>query len=203
MRRTTRINFSKTALAALAAPTAGRVAYCDTRTRGLLVLITLGGIKPFCVRRKLNGQSERICIGRFPEWSVEEARACADEINAAYGRGENPADLSRAKRSEMTLDDPFEQYMARNGPHLRRPDKPRNNYRLYLGHWCNRRLSTIKHHEVDRLHNGDEHGFSKLYQESAPSCGKQFRCRRVGRHENGCEGPRTAQPSHPRSLAFN
>jgi Arm DNA-binding domain/Phage integrase family len=153
VRETTRINFTKTTLAALIAPTtARRVAYFDTKTRGLLLLITLKGTKTFYVRRKLNGRSERIFIGRFPEWSVEKARACADEINAACGRGEDPAEFGRAKRSEMTLDDLFEQYMNRNGPHLRRPDKPRNNYRLYLGHWGNRRLSTVKRHEVDSLH---------------------------------------------------
>jgi hypothetical protein len=129
MRRSNRINFTKTALAALSAPTAtSRVAFCDTKTRGLLLLVSVGGIKTFYVRRKLNGRSERICIGRFSEWSVERARAFADGINAAYGRGENPADLGRAKRSEMTLDNLFDEYMVRNGPHLRRPDKPRNNY---------------------------------------------------------------------------
>ena len=52
----------------------------------------------------------------------------------------------------MTLDDLFQEYMHRNGPHLRRPNKPRTNYRLYLSHWGQRRLSTIKRHEVDSLH---------------------------------------------------
>jgi integrase len=150
---TTRFNFTKTALAALAAPPADRRAtYWDSKTRGLMLLVTAGGTKTFYVRRKLSGRSERICIGRLSEWTVERARAAADEINAACGRGENPADTVRTKRSEMTLDDLFNQYMERNGPHLRRPDKPRNNYRLYLSVLGNRKLSSIKHHEVDRLH---------------------------------------------------
>ena len=116
-------------------------------------MVTAAARKTFYVRRKIDGRSERICIGRFPDdWSVENARKRADEINAACGRGENPADLVRTKRSEMTLDDLYKQYMDRNGPHLRRPDKPKNNYRLYLGHWGARKLSTIKHHQVDALH---------------------------------------------------
>jgi hypothetical protein len=144
LRQVTRINFTKTTLAALpAAAPGGRVAYFDGRTRGLMLLVTAAGIKTFYVRRKLHGRSERICIGRFPEWSVEQARTRADDINAACGRGENPAELSRARRSEMTLDDLFAQFMDRNGPHLRRPEKPRTNYRLYLAHWGQRRLSTI------------------------------------------------------------
>ena len=52
----------------------------------------------------------------------------------------------------MTLDELFTQYMERNGQHLRRPDKARNNYRLYLSGWGTRKLSSIKHEEVDRLH---------------------------------------------------
>jgi hypothetical protein len=48
MRRSNRINFTKTALAALSAPTAtSRVAFCDTKTRGLLLLVSVGGIKTF------------------------------------------------------------------------------------------------------------------------------------------------------------
>jgi hypothetical protein len=131
MSDTIRFNFTKTALVALAAPPANRRAtYWDSKTRGLMLLVTAGGVKTFYVRRKLRGRSERICIGRLSEWTVERARATADEINAACGRGENPADTVRTKRSEMTLDELFNEYMQRNGPHLRRPDKPRNNYRL-------------------------------------------------------------------------
>jgi hypothetical protein len=119
---TTRFNFTKTALAALAAPPAGRRAiYWDTKTRGLMLLVTAGGVKTFYVRRKLSGRSERICIGRLSEWTLQRARASADEINAACGRGENPADTVRTKRSEMTLDDLFNQYMERNGPHRSGP----------------------------------------------------------------------------------
>ena len=154
MNRTSRFNFTKTSLAALPAAVRGRrVTYFDTRTRGLTVVVTAAGRKTFYLRRKVDGRSERIYIGRFPDdWSVERARGRADEINASIGNGENPAEMRRAKRSEMTLDDLFAEYMTRNGPHLRRADKPRSNYRLYLGHWGPRKLSTIKHHQVDALH---------------------------------------------------
>ena len=146
-----RINFTKSALVTLLSATP-RTAFLEVRTRGLMVLVTKGGSKSFYVRRKVDGRSERIFIGRFPEWTVERARARADEINAGIGRGENPADVRRARRTELTLDDLFDEYISRNGPHLRRPDKPRNNYRLYLSQWGTRRLSDIKHREVDRLH---------------------------------------------------
>jgi integrase len=151
--RSNQINFTKTNINALAVPSAGkRATYYDTKTRGLMVLVTARGAKTFYVRRKTNGRAERVHIGRFPEWSVDRARARADDINAAFGRGDNPAEAKRLKRAEMTLDDLFGEYMARNGPHLRRPDKPKNNYRLYLSHWGSRKLSMIRHHEVDLWH---------------------------------------------------
>ena len=154
MSATSRFNFTKTSLLALPVATPGpRATHYDSKTRGLTLVVTTAGVKTFYVRRKIDGRSERICIGRFPNnWSVENARGRADEINAACGRGENPADSVRTKRSEITLDDLFTQYMDRTGPHLRRPDKPKCNYRLYLGHWDARKLSTIKHHQVDALH---------------------------------------------------
>jgi integrase len=151
MRNAERINFTKGALASLDSSGPPRTVF-DARTRGLMVSVTRTGHKSFYVRRKIAGKSERIFIGQFPEWTVEQARARADAINADIGRGGNPAQLRRAHRREMTLDDLFDEYMSRNGPHLRRPDKPRNNYRLYLKHWGDRKLSTIQHHEVDRLH---------------------------------------------------
>ncbi len=53
----------------------------------------------------------------------------------------------------MTLDDLFSEYMERTAANNKRPDKPKANYRLYLSQWGKRKLSTIKHEEVDRLHN--------------------------------------------------
>ncbi len=92
MATTSRLNFTKTALAALppAAPGTRRACF-DTKTRGLTLLVTPTGRKSFYVRRKIEGRSERLSIGRFPEWSVERARARADDVNARVGRGENPA----------------------------------------------------------------------------------------------------------------
>ena len=65
-----RFNFTKAGLAALKSPTA-RTAFFDTRTRGLMILVTKQGAKSFYVRRKVNGRSERIYIGRLPEWKVD------------------------------------------------------------------------------------------------------------------------------------
>lgn len=52
----------------------------------------------------------------------------------------------------MTLDELFEEYMDRRAAFNKRPDKPKATYRLYLSKVGKRKLSSIKHEEIDRLH---------------------------------------------------
>jgi hypothetical protein len=76
------------------------------------------------------------------------------------GQGNDPAQIRRVERAEMTLDGLHNEYMTRCAVFNRRTDKPKANYRLYLSVWGKRKLSTIKHEEVDRLHKkiGRENG---------------------------------------------
>lgn len=92
--------------------------------------------------------------------TVDQARRKAAEINSQILEGKNPADRLRLARAEMTLHDLFIEYMERRGSLNRRPDKPQATYRLYLSDWDNRKLSAIRHAEVDRLHKkiGRENG---------------------------------------------
>ncbi|MHB9100693.1 MAG: tyrosine-type recombinase/integrase [Sulfuricella sp.] len=157
-----KISFTKAAIEALSLPAAGqRVTYHDTKTAGLQLRVTPGGIKTFSVfRRTKGGQPERVTLGRYPDLTIEQARRKAAEVNSAIAEGKNPADAARAAKQELTLDDLHTEYMTRCAAFNRRPDKPKANYRLYLSAWGKRKLSTIKHEEVDRLHKkiGRENG---------------------------------------------
>lgn len=84
--------------------------------------------------------------------TIEQARGKAASINAALAQGENPAEKQRSRKAEMTLDELKEEYLTRCAIFNKRPDKPRDNYRLYLSHWGKRKLSSIKTHEVQALH---------------------------------------------------
>ncbi len=149
----TKINFTKAAIDALALPENGKRAdYKDTKTLGLQIRVTSSGVKTFSVLRRINSILERITLGRFPDLTIEQARRKAAEINSVVAGGSNPADMVRASRREMTLDDLFNEYMVRTAAFNKRPDKPKANYRLYLSQWGKRKLSTIKHGEVDSLH---------------------------------------------------
>lgn len=157
----TKFPFTKTSINALPLPDEGRVTYHDTKLPGLQIRLSYTGAKTFSFyKRTKNGQPERITLGNFPGMTVDQARRKAAEINSQILEGKNPADRMRLARAEMTLHDLFTEYMERRGSLNRRPDKPQATYRLYLSDWDNRKLSAIRHAEVDRLHKkiGRENG---------------------------------------------
>lgn len=149
-----RINFTKAAIDSLPTPEAGkRSEYYDTKVSGLRLRITPSGIKTFSVRKRVkHGEPERVTLGRYPDLTIEQARRKAAEIAAFIAEGKNPADRIREAKREMTLEDLFKEYMERRASFNKRPDKPHATYRLYLSDWGKRKLSSIRHEEVDRLH---------------------------------------------------
>lgn len=151
-----KFNFTKAAIDALPLPDAGRrTTYHDTNPKGagLQLRVTSSGVKTYCVFRRIkNGNPERVTLGRFPGMTIEQARRKAAEINSLILEGKNPAARIREAKREMTLDDLFNEYMERRAAFNRRPDKPKATYRLYLSEWGKRKLSAIRHEEVDRLH---------------------------------------------------
>ena len=149
-----KINFTKAAIRDLPTPPQGRRAtYYDTKTRGLNIIVTDSGTKTFYVRRKLHGVSERVRLGQFPDFTIEQARGKADEYNAAFSHGKNPAEVRRLTRAELTLGDLFQQYIDRYAKlHTKTWQDMQDNFRRYLGHWENRKLSMISRSDVQKLH---------------------------------------------------
>jgi integrase len=148
-----KLNFTKASIEELPLPDPGkRSEYQDIKTIGLRLRITISGIKTFSVLRRIKGTLERITLGRYPDLTIEQARRKAASLNSAIAEGKNPANIVRAYKEEMTLDDLLNEYMTRTAAFNKRPDKPKANYRLYLSQWGKRKLSSIKHEEVDRLH---------------------------------------------------
>lgn len=157
-----RFNFTKPQLEALPFAQAGeRFTYHDTNKNaaGLQLRITATA-KTFFIQKRVNGIPERVTLGKFPDMTIEQARKNAAEVVARVAKGESVATAKRIKREEMTLQDLFDEYMSRKAVFNKRPDKPKDTFRLYLSPWSNRKLSSIKHEEVDRLHKkiGKEKG---------------------------------------------
>ncbi len=148
-----RFNFTKPALERLPMPEVGqRVTYHDTKAPGLTVRVTHTGAKSFCVQRRINGRVERITLGKFPTMTIEQARTETTKVMGTVAAGDNPAEVKRGKRQELTLGELLDEYMSRRAAFNKRGDKPEALFRIYLSHWANRKISTIRHEEVDRLH---------------------------------------------------
>ena len=100
-----KFSFAKPRLEALPFATAGeRTIYHDTHKNasGLLLRVTVTA-KTFFIRRFINGQTERVTLGKFPSMTIEQARNdAADKVSRIAG-GESVATVKRAKREELTL----------------------------------------------------------------------------------------------------
>lgn len=152
--KSNRINFTKATLQALPTPALGkRTTHYDTKTRGLNLVVTDTGTRSFYLRRKLKGASERVLIGRFPDFTIEQARGKAGEINSEFATGKNPADLRRISQGEPTLGQLFEEYVERYArDHTKTSEDIAANFRRYLSQWKTRKVSTLSSSDVQRLH---------------------------------------------------
>lgn len=150
-------NFTKASITALPLPESEqRQVYRDTKTSGLQLRVTHNGVKTFSVfKRVKNGSPERITIGRYPDLTVEQARAKAAEINAIIAKGENPADAGRDSREEPTLNQAFDEYLSNYlVPQGKKTiNEIEANYKRYLSGLANKKLSHIKESDVRKLVN--------------------------------------------------
>ncbi len=149
-----KLNFTKKKIEGLEPPDGKQQErFYDSKTRGLFILVTSAGAKTFYVRRKVKGRSELYTLGRFPELTVEQARAKAGAFHSAVTDGKNLVEARRAERAEHTLGELFDEYMER---HLKKSRKTwkvvEDNFQRIFGHWKNHRLSAITRTDVERLH---------------------------------------------------
>jgi integrase len=147
-----RFPFSDAKLEALR-PRAKRFYARDARTHGLLLTVHPSGRKVFSLYRKINGRPERITLGTFPDLDTHGARAQADQMNAAIAQGGNPADIARDRRTELTFEAFFNEYMERYAkPRKRTWQDDQEQFDRYLKHWRNLKVSAIRRADVAAVH---------------------------------------------------
>ena len=85
------------ALRSLKPPTKGRHEIADTACRGLRFRVTPRAERSFSFRFRepTTGRWERVPIGRYPDVSLRDARARADELRREVAAGRNPAEHRR------------------------------------------------------------------------------------------------------------
>ncbi|WP_175771962.1 tyrosine-type recombinase/integrase [Paraburkholderia phenazinium] len=160
------LNFTKAAIEALPLPEKGWKYYYDTKVSGLGIGVGASGVKTFVLYRKVERKPERIKIGRYPDLTVEKARAQAMNLNADIANGTNPAELKRVRRAEMTFGDLFDQYYKNHSvPHKKTSHEDKQKFDKYLSNnkdginLASRQLSVITKADIAQLFGkiGKEH----------------------------------------------
>ena len=152
------LSFTKAAIEALPLPEKGWKYYYDTKVSGLAIGVGASGVKTFVLYRKVNRKPERIKIGRYPDLTVDKARAAATNLNADIANGTNPAELKRVRRAEMTFGDLFDQYYKNHAvPHKKTADEDKQKFEKYLSsnkggiNLASRQLSQIAKADIGQL----------------------------------------------------
>jgi integrase len=150
-----KLNFTKKSIAALPSPPQGkRTSYHDNKTPGLILRVTATGTKTFVLYRRIDGRPERVTLGRFPQMTVDQARTEATHLNGKVSAGKNPAHERRGILQEITLGDHHEQYMERHSKVYKRSwQEDRGRYNTHLSQWNNRKLSSIRRADIQKLHS--------------------------------------------------
>jgi integrase len=149
------LKFNKTAIEKLPVPPARkRAVYRDTKTPYLELRVTDNGVKTFSVFRRIEGEPERITLGRFPAMTVEQASKKAAQVNAQIAAGINPAEIKRAIRGEPTFDKLFKDYIeGYSKPKKRTWRDDEAMYDLHLSKPLGgRKVSSITRPQIKAIH---------------------------------------------------
>lgn len=149
----TTINFTKRAIEQIEAPTKGRDCYYDEYQHNLMLRVSAAN-KVFYVRRKFNGKSERVHIGRFPDVSIEEARKKAAKILAEFADGKHPQQAARVIAAEPTIEDLYNYYMEGHArQRCSRIKDMEKDFNRYLSDWRYKPHSQIRRSDVQNRIN--------------------------------------------------
>ena len=106
-----RVLLTKSGILALKLPASGkrRVVY-DSKVPKMALRVTSSGARTFYVVKR-SGKMDWIRLGSFPDLTVEQARNEALKVLAEFARGDDPAAVKRARRSEQTFEQAFLVYL--------------------------------------------------------------------------------------------
>jgi integrase len=132
----------------------------DTDVKGFGISVSRGGVESFLLNyRGAGGRERRYTIGRFGEWTVENAREEARQLKAAVGRGEDPLSQRQARRQAPDKAPTVADLAARvlSEHYSKKPASSRRNaeilFRLYLlPALGSRAVESVTWQDLDKLH---------------------------------------------------
>lgn len=127
----------------------------DSKVSGFQARINQDGSRTFIFRGRVNGRERQITIGRFPDWSVIEARKMSSEYARQMDNGIDPT-LEREKlRSAPTFTDAFEelywsQHLSKRNAKAQKDE--RSMFTSYMAPLAEMRLTDITPRDCQRIH---------------------------------------------------
>ncbi|KLQ80109.1 MULTISPECIES: integrase family protein [Enterobacter cloacae complex] len=148
--------FTKAKLESLPPAERGQVEYGDTVVNGLRLRVGISGAKSFCISRKRNGKFIRATLGRFPDLTIDNARAKALELLGDVATtGRNPNVEKRInEKALVTLNDALDTYIKSRDERL--STDTAKQYRSILqnfsGDWMKQPIASISRERVESRH---------------------------------------------------
>ena len=148
--------FTKAKLESLPAAERGQVEYGDTVVNGLRVRVGISGVKSFCISRKRNGKFIRATLGRFPDLTIDNARAKALELLgdvATTGRNPN-VERRISEKASVTLAEALDTYIESRDARLSADTATqyRSLLQNYSGDWMKQPIASISRERVEARH---------------------------------------------------
>lgn len=157
------IHFTKESLGILPPANKNFDTYKDAKEKGLVVLVTLNGVKTFYLSRKIEGKAYRIKIGRFPDLNVKEAREYAIELKNQIAKGVNPAEEKKKLSNEITFKQLIDKYVDEYARHSNKGwQRDYVDVTAKCKSLLNKKISTISKASISKL-------FSDITEESGTS----------------------------------
>ncbi|CAI8781419.1 integrase arm-type DNA-binding domain-containing protein [Kosakonia quasisacchari] len=148
--------FTKAKLESLPPADRGQVEYADTVVNGLRLRVGISGAKSFCISRKRNGKFIRATLGRFPDLTIDNARAKALELLGDVATtGKNPNVVKRVnEKATVTLADALATYIENRDERLSADTAKqyRSILQNFSGDWMKQPLSSISRERVESRH---------------------------------------------------
>jgi integrase len=148
-----KVKLTKAVVEATVLPPNGRAWFRDSLVAGFQLLVTPSGSRSFYVRRKRQGKSSRIFLGRYPDMSVENARKAAQELIGAIAAGAEPQSLMKSRSGDLaTLGDLMTDFLVLAKQHKKTWREDQAQFVRYLSGWKNRTLKSVTRQDVTALH---------------------------------------------------
>ncbi|WP_405081006.1 tyrosine-type recombinase/integrase [Pectobacterium versatile] len=148
--------FTKAKLESLPSTERGQVEYGDTVVNGLRVRVGVSGVKSFCISRKRNGKFIRATLGRFPDLTIDNARAKALELLGGVATtGRNPNVERRInEKASVTLADALNTYIESRDARLSADTAKqyRSILQNFSGDWMKQPIASISRERVENRH---------------------------------------------------